>query len=245
MNGTEFKAWREGFGLTQAQVATKFGVTRTTIQNWEAQVGPLPPMVEAGCQVWDRRLRQEDPVRGPVTLVYTNGPMFIDPYGPRRPLAMMKQEPHLSNAAVLARAQMLASSREVCNPFVVEDGAHDLWNVVELQRVIDGADAGAPTLSNLLQHMAAGLRADAPSFVRDGPRRATEQEVDKRVRDIGALGIELERIARQPLQAILGEHAAVEAVLAQARRLSVWPRDALVNAIAQAFVAARMPTEGL
>jgi hypothetical protein len=158
---------------------------------------------------------------------------------------MMKQEPHLSNAAVLARAQMLASSATVYNPFVVEDGGHDLWNVVELQRVIDGEDASAPTLSNLLQHAAAGLRADAPNFVRNGPRLATEEEVNKRIRDVGALAVELERIACQPLLAIVGEQAAVEAVMAQARSLSVRPRDALVNAIAQAIVATRMPTDGV
>jgi len=118
-------------------------------------------------------------------------------------------------------------------------------SVVELQRAIGGGDAGAPTLSNLLQHLAAGLRADAPSFVRDRPRRATEQEVDKRIREIGALAVELERIARQPFLAIVSEHATVEAVLAQARRLSVSPRDRLVNAVAQAFVAAHMPTDAV
>jgi len=243
MNGHEFKAWRESFSLTQAEVADKFGVTRTTIQNWEAQPGPLTQTVENGCKVWDRRLRQLDPSRGPVTLIYADGPMFIDPYGPRRRLAMMKQEPHPSNAAVLARVQMLAGSPHVYNPFVMEDGQRDLWNMVELQRAIDGNDEDAPTLPNLLQHLAAGLRADAPNFVRTGPKLATEQEVGKRVREIGALAIELERIADQPVLAIVSEQAGAEAVMAQARNLGVRPRDPLVNAIAQAFVAARMPTD--
>jgi DNA-binding XRE family transcriptional regulator len=243
VNGSEFKAWRESFGLTQADVADKFGVTRTTIQNWEAQPGPLTQPVENGCKVWDRRLRQIDPVRGPVTLIYADGPMFIDPYGPRRRIAMMKQEPHPSNAAVLARVQVLASSPNVYNPFVMEDAQRDLWNMVELQRAIDGEDEEAPTLPNLLQHLAAGLRADAPSFVRTGPKLATEQEVSKRVREIGALATELERIADQSVLAIVGEQNNAEAVMVQARSLGVRPRDPLVNALAQAFVAARLPTD--
>jgi hypothetical protein len=245
MNGPEFKAWREGFGLTQSDIGDKFGVTRTTIQNWEAQSGALPQTVENGCKIWDRRLRQQDPARGPLTLVYADGPMFVDPYGPRRRLAMMKQEPHPSNAAVLARVQMLAGHPNVFNAFVMEDGQRDLWNMVELQRVIDGNDEDAPTLPNLLRHLSAALRADAPGFVRNGPRLANEQDISERVREIGALAIELERIANQPVLAIVGEQNGAEAVMAQARALAVRPRDPLVNALAQAFVAARMPTDDI
>ena len=245
MNGTEFKAWREGFKLTQAEVADKFGVTRTTIQNWEAQPGDLPRSVENGWKVWDRRLRQEDPLRGPVTLVYADGPMHIDPYGPRRRVAMMQQEPHPSNAAVLARVQMLAGSPGVFNPFVMEDGAHDIWNMMELHRAIDGRDAEAPTLPNLLRRVADGIRVDAPNFVRSGPRVPTQPEIDMRVSDIALFAQELERIAALSVPEILGEHQTVEAIMAGVRQLGIRPRDALVSAVAQAFNAARMPTSNL
>ena len=242
MTGPEFKAWRESFDLTQADVAAKFQVSRTTVQNWEACPAALPPALETGVRVWTRRLRQEDPGRGPVTLNYSNGPLFIQPFGPRRPTAMLQQEVHLSNAAVLARAAMLASNDQVFNPFVLEDGAHDLWNIVELQRVVAGEDKTAPTLPNLLRRLADGIRADAPYFVRNGARTATPAEVDQRARDLNALAVSLERIAYQTVLEIVGEQSTCEAILAQVRVLGVRPRDALVNAIAQAFVAARMPT---
>jgi hypothetical protein len=242
MNGIEFKAWREVFGLTQADIAEKFGVTRTTIQNWESSASALPPPVEAGCEVWGRRLRQVDPVRGPVTLVYTDAPMFVDPYGPRRPLAMMRQEAHISNAAVLARVQMLASRPDVHNPFVIEADAVDIWNANELQRVIVGSDTEAPTLKNLLRRLAAAIRADAANFVRSGPKMATEQEILERKRAISMIAERLERSGAQVIEAILHDRLAVEAALAKVRDLGIRPNDALVTAIAQAFVAATMPT---
>lgn len=243
MIGPEFKAWRDSFGLTQADVATHFDVSRTTIQNWEAQPDTLPPALETGVRVWSRRLRQEDPLRGPVTLIFSNAPLFIPPYGPRPPLAMMKQESHTSNAAVLARVQMLAGSPIVVNPFVVEEGAHDLWNIVELQRVIAGDDQGAPTLPNLLCHLAAGIRSDAPNYVRSGARLATPAEVDQRMRELGALALQLERIAGQPLLDIVREQGNVEGIMLQVQKLGLRLRDAIVSGIAQAFHAARMPTD--
>ena len=51
MNALEFKAWRERVGLTQQQLADRLKVTRTTIQNWEASGGPLPPMAEIAVEV--------------------------------------------------------------------------------------------------------------------------------------------------------------------------------------------------
>jgi hypothetical protein len=75
------------------------GVTRTTIQNWEAQVGELSTIAANGVKIWDRRLRQEEPLREPVTLIYAAGPMMLSWQGPQR-AAMMQQESHLSNAAV-------------------------------------------------------------------------------------------------------------------------------------------------
>ncbi|HET7086030.1 MAG TPA: hypothetical protein VFI23_14730 [Rhizomicrobium sp.] len=241
MNGPEFKAWREGFDLTQADVATHFDVSRTTIQNWEALAGPLPPAVDYGLELWSRSLRQRQPLRGPVTLNYSDGPMFIRPYGPRRPMAMLQQEAHASNAAVLARVAMLASSDGMFNPFVLEEGDHDLWNIVELQRVVDGKDPTAPTLPNMLRRLAAGIRADAPNFVRSGPLMWTQQEINQRVDDLGVFAQELERIARMSVPEIVRERRSVDANMAGIRQLGIRPKDELVTAIAQALVAAAMP----
>src|SRR5665213_865742 len=92
MEANEFKTWRQHFNLTQHDVARKLGVSRTTVQNWESGATPITPAVEMSCEIWEQRLRQEDPDFGPVTLIYADGPMFVDPYGPRQPRAMMQQE---------------------------------------------------------------------------------------------------------------------------------------------------------
>ena len=76
-------------------------------------IGPsaLPGTLGDACKVWEDRLRKEIAEIGPVTLCYTDGPMFIDPYGPRRKLAMLQQEPYPTNAAALARVKIFGTSR--------------------------------------------------------------------------------------------------------------------------------------
>ncbi len=240
MNGSDFRRWRTSYGLSQQELGDKMGVTRTTIQNWEAQVGELSTIAANGVKIWDRRLRQEEPLRGPVTLIYADGPMMLSSQGPQR-VAMMQQESHLSNAAVLCRAQLLASHPRFFNPFVLEVERHDLWNMVELQRAIDGSDEQAPTLRNLLRRLGTGIRIDAPNFVRSGPAMPTAQEQQKRERELIALAVQLERIADGHLLDILAEFGAIEAILAQTRTLGLRPNDTLVSAVAQAFHAAHMP----
>jgi hypothetical protein len=240
MNGSDFRRWRTSYGLSQQDLADKMGVTRTTIQNWEAQPSELSIIASNGVKIWDRRLRQEEPLRGPVTLIYADGPMMLSSQGPQR-VAMMQQEAHLSNAAVLCRVQMLAGHPGFYNPFVMEGERYDLWNMMELQRAIDGSDEQAPTLRNLLRRLATGIRTDAPNFVRSGPALPTAQERRKRERELIALAVQLERIAEGHLLDILAESSATESILAQTRALGLRPNDTLVSAVAQAFHAARMP----
>jgi hypothetical protein len=116
MNGSDFRRWRTSYGLSQQELGDRMGVTRTTIQNWEAQVGELSTIAANGVKIWDRRLRQEEPLRGPVTLIYADGPMMLSSQGPQR-VAMMQQESHLSNAAVLCRVQLLASHSQPRSAF--------------------------------------------------------------------------------------------------------------------------------
>lgn len=241
MIGTEFKAWRAGFNLTQADVADRFGVTRTTVQNWEALTGPLPNAVDYGLELWSRTLRQAQPLRGPVTLNYSDGPMFIQPFGPRRAPAMLHQETHPNNAAVLARVQVLAGADGVFNPFVLEDGARDLWNIVELQRVMAGDDPNAPTLPNMVRRLAAGVRVDAPYYIRNGARMATPDEQDKRMRDLEALSVLLDEISAGTMQEVAAYQGEVEGIMRQVQALGLRLRDDLVSGIAAALHAARSP----
>jgi hypothetical protein len=164
----------ESFGLTQSQMAEKLKVTRTTIQNWEASV-TIPTFAEMSAEVWGRRLKQESPGLGPVTLVYSDGPMFIDPYGPRRRPAMMQQEAYPSNAMALARVQDLWGHSDFFNPFIIAEDQTPLWDSVDLAGVIDGRDPDAPILINLIRMMAKSIRANSTIFVRNGPKMLTPE----------------------------------------------------------------------
>jgi DNA-binding transcriptional regulator YiaG len=46
MDGQELRRQREALGLTQAQLATRFGVSLRTLQEWEYGDRAIRPMVE-------------------------------------------------------------------------------------------------------------------------------------------------------------------------------------------------------
>jgi hypothetical protein len=46
----------------------------------EGEATPIPQAVDMSCEIWEARLKQENPDLGPVTLIYSDGPMFVDPY---------------------------------------------------------------------------------------------------------------------------------------------------------------------
>ncbi len=240
MNGNDFRRWRTSYGLSQQELGDRMGVTRTTIQNWEAQTGELSTMASNGVKIWDRRLRQEEPLRGPVTLIYADGPMMLSSEGSRQ-VPMLQQESHPSNAAALCRAQMLSGQSSFHNPFVLEGEAYDLWNMMELQKAINGHDAQAPTLRNLLRRIGAELRVNAPDFVRSGPAIPTAQEHHERERELNELAGQLEEIAGEKVQDIVAKKSDIEAILAQTRSLGLRPDDTLVSAVMQALHASRMP----
>jgi hypothetical protein len=231
MNASEFRASRERLGQTQQQVADRLGVSRTTIQNWETNT-PIPQTVDMSCKVWEHRIKQENSGIGPLTLIYSDGPMFVDPYGPRRRPAMMQQEPHPSNAAVLARVQQLAGQPNFHNPFVLEADQTFLWNLPELARVINGDDKDAPTLANMLRKAAKAVRDDSANFVRSGPRIPTPDEIKVRQRAIIDQADLLDKFANCSLTAIVRNQLAIEDIFAKLRELGTRAPDALVSGIA-------------
>ena len=235
MKANEFKAWRERVGLTQQQLADRLKVTRTTIQNWESEATPIPQAVDMSCEVWEARLKQENPDLGPVTLIYSDGPMFVDPYGPRRRLAMMQQEPYPTNTAALARVQQLWGSDDFHNPFIIEKSGKPLWNVVELGSVVDDKDTGAPTLANLLRAIAKSVRANSAIFAR-GPNPLTPAQAKKRQQAIEDQADELDRIAGSGLRAIIRDQLLVEGAFAKLIALGTKAPDSLVSNVAQALV---------
>jgi hypothetical protein len=235
MIAKDFRAWRERVGLTQQQIADRLGVTRTTIQNWEGAVTPIPQAVDMSCAVWEARLKQENPNLGPVTLIYSDGPMFVNPYGPRRRPAMMQQEPYPTNTAAIARLQQLWGRDSFHNAFILEQSGAPLWNIVELARVASGEDKGAPTLANLLRAIAMHVRSNSDIFAR-GPKAPTPAQAKERRQAIEAQADELELLAGSGLSAILRDQLQIEGVFSKLLALGTRAPDSLVRNVAQAFV---------
>jgi Helix-turn-helix len=235
MDAEGFRSWREGIGVTQQQIADKLGVSRTTIQNWEGAATPIPQAVEMSCKIWEARLKQENPDLGPVTLIYSDGPMFVDPYGPRRRPAMMQQEPYPTNTAALARVQQLWDRPDFHNPFIIEVTRTPLWNVVELERVVSGTDKGAPTLVNLLGAIAKIVRANSAIFVR-GRKTPAPDEASKRRQAIEGQADELDRMASSGLQAIIRDRLLIKGVFSRLIALGTRAPDSLVSNVHQALI---------
>ena len=231
MNAEEFCAWRQGYSLTQEQVAQKFGVSRTTVQNWESGATPISPAVMYSCELWGKRLIQENPLTGPVTLVYADGPMFIDPYGPRNRPSMMQQVACQSNAQALAWVQLLWGRTDFHNPFVTPRSGEPLWNVVELERVVSGNDEGAPTWANILRFLATHAADPNTVFARKGPKMLSQTELEARQERMKGYADRLFVLAETPRSA--GTYREVEQVLDAIRKEGVTPVPAYVDALAQ------------
>jgi helix-turn-helix protein len=235
MNGHELKTWRESFGLTQTELAHRVAVSRTTIQSWENTEGELPQAAANIKQIWDRRLRQESPLRGPLTLVYATAPMFVDPYRPQAQRALMIQEPYPNNAAVLARVQQLNGRVDFHTPFVLENERQDVWNAVELDRVVKGDDLQAPTLQNLLLMISEDVREGAKFYVRAGAKmHAPEQRLAQEVK-IHALAEELYQLCLSDLGTIVGSGLRIEQIFRELLNLGTKAPDDLVSAVAFAL----------
>jgi DNA-binding XRE family transcriptional regulator len=240
----ELRAWREQTGYTQTEAAARFfKVTRTTVQNWESGVTPIPAAVETACDVWARRVRQEAAGYGPVTLIYSDGPMFRSPYGPQQRAQMLHQEPYAMNAQAIARVCELWGRPDFYNPFVVERGGRDLWNEMELGRAVAGDDKDAPTRVNLLRRcadairaLAADARANISLTVWNGPATPTPSQRADRERRIEAIAAELDVLAVATPQGIVS-YQQVEERFTALRGLGKSAANALVSDVAKAFVA--------
>jgi hypothetical protein len=130
MDAKSFREWRARTELTQAVVADKLHVTRQTIINWETGATPVPHYVGAICEIWENELRKRDDY-GPVTLVYTDVPMFQNAYGaPVVPL--IKNELYPNNKAALARYDALGKA--AANAFIVDEAGNFIFNMIDLMK---------------------------------------------------------------------------------------------------------------
>lgn len=231
MTKEEFKDWRERFGLTQGDIAKRFGVTRNTIQNWESGATPMPNTVDSACAVWGDRLKKEIAELGPVTLCYADGPMFIDPYGPRRNVASLQMEPYPTNSAALARIRKIWNDPKVHGPFITEKAGSFVWNQVELARVVDGSDKGAPTVRNTITRLANYILENTTAYVRGDP---TLEKVHNTEAAIRAVGEELLQLADESQKRFVS-YVEFEALLKRLRGLGTYPTNRQVGDVAHAI----------
>jgi Helix-turn-helix len=233
MNASEFREWRERYGLTQGEIAKRLGVTRNTIQNWENGTTALPGMLKDACAVWEDRLKKEMAEFGPVTLCYPDGPMWVDAYRPRNRLPSLQLEPYPTNSAALARVKMIWGTEGVHGPFIMEESGGALWNQVELARVVDGSDNGAPTVRNTIRRLANYILENSTAFVR-GVRMPTVEEIADITAAIRATGEELLQLATES-ETRRVTYVEFEVLLKRLHELNTYPTNRHVDDVAHAI----------
>jgi len=231
MTREEFRDWREGFGLTQGDIAKRFGVTRNTIQNWESGATQLPSTIESACSVWGDRLKKEIAELGPVTLCYADGPMWVDAYGPGHRLASIQLEPYPTNSAALARIRKIWNDPNVHGPFITEKDGGFVWNQVELARVVDGSDKAAPTVRNTITRLANYILENPTAYVRGDP---TLEKVLNTEAAIRAVGEELLELADESQRRFVS-YVEFEALLKRLHGLGTYPTNRQVGDVAHAI----------
>ena len=93
---------------------------------------------------------------------------------------------------------MIWGNEDVHGPFIMEQSGDLLWNQVELARVVDGSDNGAPTVRNTIRHLANYILENSKVFVRDGRMTNIEEvEVEVRASEICATGEALLQLAAE------------------------------------------------
>src|SRR5262249_51196205 len=90
---------------------------------------------------------------------------------------MMQLEPYPTNSAALARVMVIWGKDDVHGPFITEKSGAFLWNQVELARVVDGSDEGAPTVRNTIKRLANYIAENSAVFVR-GVKTPTIEEIE-------------------------------------------------------------------
>jgi hypothetical protein len=193
----------------------------------------MPNTIGDACTVWEDRLKKEIAELGPVTLCYADGPMWIDPYGPRRKLASIELEPYPTNAAALARVRMIWGQPNVHGPFITEKSRAPLWNQVELARVVDGSDKGAPTVRNTITRLATYILENSSVFVR-GVNSPTKKQIELQTATIRAVGEQMMQLAAESETRFVS-YPEFEALLSRLHKLGFYPTNRQVSDVAHAI----------
>ena len=109
-----------------------------------------------------------------------------------------------------------------------------LWNQVELSRVIDGSDKGAPTVRNTILKVATYVADNSTAFAR-GPKSVSAAETEERTRRIAEIGKELERLANESENRQI-DYSEFEALLGKLHRLAFYPTNKQVHDVSNAIM---------
>jgi|SRR5262245_29017895 len=141
MDGRAFKQWRKQLGLSQEEAAKRLDVARSTIQNWEYEITPLPGAIDCACQECMRRWKQR-PNFGPVLLVYTDGLIWAPSDQPDS-VPVLYCEPYPDNEAAIERAVWLRAQPSFANAWILEEDEKVIWNSSELLLECDRRSSSA------------------------------------------------------------------------------------------------------
>ncbi len=146
MIGKEFRQRREKVELSQADVAVLLKLSRSTVMAMEASDNPVSPSIAVAMEHWFERRWRQRPLFGPVTLVYSDGPMFIGQGNYRVP--MMQCEPFGTNAEAVARVcELYNRGAKFFNPLINSDGGHRIvLNSMEIAKAYERKLEGKPPL---------------------------------------------------------------------------------------------------
>ena len=73
LTGSQLKAWRESHGLTHTTTRGANEGDANDNSELGGRLGLVPTTASMAASVWDARLKQENPFRGPVTLTTRTG----------------------------------------------------------------------------------------------------------------------------------------------------------------------------
>src|SRR5262249_12293997 len=117
MDSWDLKKWRKRLGYNQYQAAEQLGVGRTSIQDWESELRPIPYPIELACVELARRWKQR-PEFGPVLLVYADGLVRQDPVDANRS-SLLHCEPHPTNEAAIRQILRLSDGPGLLDPLLM------------------------------------------------------------------------------------------------------------------------------
>jgi transcriptional regulator with XRE-family HTH domain len=130
MDGRAFKKWRKQLDFSQEEAAKHLDVARSTIQNWEYEITPVPGAIDFACQECVRRWKQR-PDFGPVLLVYTDGLIWAPADEPDC-LPLLYCELYSDNEAAIQRTLRLRDQPNFANAWILEEDENVVWNSSEL-----------------------------------------------------------------------------------------------------------------